>query len=56
VILEGLKKAEADLIVKKFKEGKIAEIEINSKKEGNIFFHTKEEKLDDIEVGKSLFK
>jgi hypothetical protein len=54
--LEGLKKAEADLIVKKFKEGKIAEIEINSKKEGNIFFHTKEEKLDDIEVGKSLFK
>jgi hypothetical protein len=53
--LEGLKKAEADLIVKRFKEGKLTGIETNSKKEDNLFFHTKEEKLDDIEAGKSLF-
>ncbi len=53
--LEGLKKAEADLIVKRFKEGKLNTVETNSKKEENIFFHTKEEKVDDIEAGKSLF-
>ena len=54
--LEGLKNAEANLIVKKFKEGKLT-AETNSKKEeeSNIFFHTKEEKIDDIEAGKSLF-
>lgn len=53
--LEGLKNAEANLIVKRFKEAKKEEkIETNNKQE-NIFFSTKEEKLDDIEAGKSLF-
>lgn len=53
--LEGLKKAEADLIVKRFKEGKFTGVEVNSNKDGNVFFHTKEEKIDDIEAGKALF-
>jgi hypothetical protein len=55
--LEGLKKAEADLIVKRFKEGKLGSVETNSKKEENLFFHTKEEKVEinDIEAGKKLF-
>lgn len=53
--LQGLKDAEAALIVKRFKEGKITGVETNAKKEENLFFHTKEEKLDDIEAGKSLF-
>ena len=53
--IEGLKRAEADLIVKKFKEGKL-EVETNTQKDsGNVFFNTKEEKLDDIEAGRSLF-
>ncbi len=53
--LEGLKRAEADLIVKKFKEGKL-EVETNAQKDsGNVFFSTKEEKLDDVEAGRSLF-
>ncbi len=56
--LEGLKKAEADLIVKRFKEGKLTGIETNStKEENNIFFHTKEEKMDEnlVDAGKALF-
>jgi len=53
--LEGLKKAEADLIVKKFKEEKQTDVETNSKKEGDLFFNTKEEKIDDVEAGKALF-
>lgn len=54
--LEGLKKAEADLIVKRFKEGKLNNIETNSTKE-DIFFHTKEEKIDEnlVDAGKALF-
>jgi hypothetical protein len=53
--LEGLKKAEADLIVKKFKEiKKDISTETNSKKD-NLFFNTKEEKIDDVEAGKALF-
>lgn len=53
--LEGLKKAEAELIVKRFKEGKLTGVETNAKDEKDLFFRTKEEKLDDIEAGKSLF-
>jgi hypothetical protein len=53
--LEGLKKAEGDLIIKKFKEGTALSTETNSKKEENLFFHTKEENLDDVEAGKALF-
>lgn len=53
--LEGLKKAEAEMIVKRFKEGKLTGVEINSDNNNNVFFSTKEEKLDDIEAGKSLF-
>lgn len=53
--LEGLKKAEADLIVKKFKEiKKDVSTETNSKND-NLFFSTKEEKIDDVEAGKALF-
>lgn len=53
--LEGLKEAEADLIVKKFKEIKRdVSTETNSKND-NLFFSTKEEKIDDVEAGKALF-
>lgn len=54
--LDGLKKAESDLIVKKFKE-KVADAEINTspngEDKGDLFFSTKEEKED--EVGSELF-
>lgn len=52
--LEGLKKAESDLIVKRFKE-KVNAVETNTAKkdDGDLFFSTKEEKDDDI--GKELF-
>lgn len=50
--LEGLKKAESDLIVKKFKE-KMGEVETNVSKDSNLFFPTKEE--DDEDIGKELF-
>lgn len=54
--LEGLKNAEAALIVKKFKEGKLGTVETNDKKDNtDLFFSTREEKIDDIEAGKALF-
>ena len=54
--LEGLKNAEAALIVKKFKEGKFGTVETNAKKDNtDLFFSTREEKIDDIEAGKALF-
>ena len=54
--LDGLIAAEAALIVKRFKEGKLTDVEINSSNDNdNVFFHTKEEKLSDIEAGKALF-
>lgn len=52
--LEGLKKAEADLIVAKFKAG-TKTVEVNEKKDEELFFSTKEEKIDDVTAGKSLF-
>lgn len=52
--LEGLKNAESNLIVKKFKELKNnSSVETNTTSE--VFFKTKEEKVDDIEAGKALF-
>ena len=53
--LEGLKKAEAELIVKRFKEGKLDnDVETNDKKEDN-FIKTKEETVDKVEEAKELF-
>ena len=55
--LAGLKNAEADLIVKKFKEGKF-EVEVNSKTDNkNMFFTTKEEKMtvNEVEAGRNMF-
>jgi hypothetical protein len=55
--LKGLKKAESDLIIKKFKELVKDEVttETNSVN-NNLFFSTKEEEIDDVEAGKLLFK
>jgi outer membrane murein-binding lipoprotein Lpp len=52
--LDGLKKAEAELIVAKFKAG-TKTVEVNEKKDDELFFSTKEEKIDDVTAGKSLF-
>lgn len=52
--LEGLKRAESDLIVKKFKERvSDPDVEANAAKEDDLFFSTKED--DDLDVGKELF-
>ncbi len=52
--LEGLKRAESDLIVKKFKERvSDPDVEANAVKEDDLFFSTKED--DDLDVGKELF-
>jgi hypothetical protein len=60
VDLNGLKSAETELCVKKFKElSKVKkELETNSTQEINFFVKTKQEDLDnnDIEAGKQLFK
>jgi len=55
--LEGLKNAEKELVFKRFKEGKFNPVETNSKKEENIFFHTKEEKIEvnDVEAERHYF-
>jgi len=54
--LDGLKKAEAELIVQKFKANATKPVETNTAdKNTNLFFATKVEKIDDVEAGKSLF-
>ena len=55
--LAGLKNAEAQLIVKKFKStvAGTTVVETNAKDVSNLFFATKEEKIDEVEAGKSLF-
>ena len=55
--LAGLKNAEAQLIVKKFKATVAGTVvETNAQEDvPNLFFSIKEEKLDDVEAGKSLF-
>ena len=53
--LTGLKAAETELIVKKFKAAtSAANVETNAKT-NDLFFTTKVEKIDDVEAGKSLF-
>lgn len=51
--LEGLKNAEANLIVKKYKE-KVSEVVTNTAKDEDLFFSTKEDDDTDI-IGKEYF-